>query len=98
MTMMNSQERWRSLFGSSACSECMILHDPERIKIYLIAPLAVLCALLTHALKTVSQVRGGQAGNIARGDISDTACCASAPFILILFLRVPTTMTSDSSL
>jgi hypothetical protein len=73
----------------------MFLHVPEGC---LIAPLAALCGVLTHALKTVSQVRSGQTGNIARGDISDTACCASAPFILISFLSVPTTMTSDSCL
>lgn len=47
----------------------MVLHDPERIKKSLIAPLAVLSGDLGHALKTVSQVRSGQAGNIARAEV-----------------------------
>jgi hypothetical protein len=47
----------------------MVLHDPERIKKCLIAPLAGLGSNLSHALKTVSQVRSGQAGNIARAEV-----------------------------
>jgi len=47
----------------------MFLHDPERIKKCLIAPLAGLCGFLRHALKTASQVRSGQAGNIARAEV-----------------------------
>lgn len=48
---------------------CMVLHYPERIKKHLIAPLAGLGDDLSHALKTVNQVRSGQAGNIARADV-----------------------------
>ena len=47
----------------------MVLHDPERIKKCLIAPLAGLGGVLSNALKTVSQVRSGQAGNIARAEV-----------------------------
>jgi hypothetical protein len=55
-------------FESYACIMRMVLHDPERIKKYLIASLAGLGAVLSNALKTVSQVRSGQAGNIARAE------------------------------
>jgi hypothetical protein len=47
----------------------MHLHDPERIKKCLIAPQDALGDALIHALKTVSEVRSGQAGNIARGEV-----------------------------
>jgi len=47
----------------------MFLHDPVRIKKSLIAPLAGLGDDLSHALKTVNQVRSGQAGNIARVEV-----------------------------
>jgi hypothetical protein len=56
---------------SYACIMRMVLHDPERIKKCLIAPLAGLGGVLSNALKTVSQVRSGQAGNIARAGVRD---------------------------
>jgi hypothetical protein len=49
----------------------MFLHDPVRIKKRLCAPLVGLRDDLSHALKTVNQVRSGQAGNIARAEVRD---------------------------
>lgn len=67
--MMNADIYLRNKkFESYACIMRMVLHDPERIKKCLIAPLAGLGGVLSNALKTVSQVRSGQAGNIARAE------------------------------
>jgi hypothetical protein len=47
----------------------MVLHDPGRIKKCLIALSRWAWGVLSNALKTVSQVRSGQAGNIARAEV-----------------------------
>ena len=47
----------------------MLLHAVKRIKKHLSTLLDGLYDVLRHALKTVSQVRSGQAGNIARAEV-----------------------------
>jgi len=74
-----------SLRGIYACIECVVLHDPNRIEICLSAPLAALYGILPYALKTVSQVRSGQAGNIARAEVQ-LGAFGLADGVLRLFL------------